>query len=120
MALGRHNRMLRKLGQLVGTDFKNLKKVFQFQLIELTLSFGVESLGERFQRKEKTIEVQDMEKKQVYMAPAVLRKTPLDMEGEILSGSVVNNMTINSMGQDVVNYDYDFSNTDDGFNHEWN
>lgn len=54
------------------------------------------------------------------MAPAILRKTPLNMEGEILSGSVVNNMTINSMGQEVVNYDYDFSNNNDGFNHEWN
>ena len=60
-----------------------------------------------------------MKRKQVYMAPAILRKTPLNMEGEILSGSVVDHIEVTSMGQDVENFNYDFSNENDTFNHNW-
>ena len=63
-----------------------------------------------------------MKQKSRYESPAVLRKIPLRLEGEILSGSVKDNMTINSMGQEVQNFDFNFTGEgpDDGFNHQWN
>ena len=63
-----------------------------------------------------------MKQKSRYESPAVLREIPLWLEGEILSGSVKNNMTINSMGQEVDNFDFNFTGEgpNDGFNHQWN
>ena len=52
------------------------------------------------------------------MAPAILRKTPLCMEGEILAGSVVDHSDITSVGQRVKDYDFSEDNTG-GFNFTW-
>lgn len=42
----------------------------------------------------------------------------LQMQGEILSGSVQDHSKVTTMGQEVD--DYDFSpNNNDGFNHQW-
>ena len=59
-----------------------------------------------------------MKRKQPYKAPAILREVRLQLEGELLSGSVVNNIEVTSMGQEVDNYNFDFNNQD-GFNHTW-
>lgn len=59
-----------------------------------------------------------MEKKQVYMAPAILRKTPLKMEGEILAASTVDlTAPIISNGQEVV--DIDAGSSDFDWNSNW-
>ena len=60
-----------------------------------------------------------MKRKQPYKAPAILREVRLQLEGELLSGSVKGNIDVTSMGQEVDNYDYDFSSNTDGFNHNW-
>ena len=60
-----------------------------------------------------------MEKKQVYMAPAILRKTPLQVEGEILAGSTVDRTApIVSDGQEVV--DINAGSSDFDWNNNWN
>ena len=56
--------------------------------------------------------------KKPYESPAVLRKTPLRMQGELLAKSVVDNMTIISNGQQVV--DIDASSTEFDWNNNWN
>ena len=53
--------------------------------------------------------------KKFYMAPAILREVNLQVEGEILTGSVVDTTTVVSTGQEVE--EYDFSQSD--FNHDW-
>ena len=60
-----------------------------------------------------------MKRKQPYKAPAILREVRLQLEGELLSGSVVDHIEVTSMGQEVDNYNYDFSSNTDGFNHNW-
>lgn len=59
-----------------------------------------------------------MKHKQQYVAPAILRQTPLNKGCELLAGSIVNDANVISMGQDVENYDFSPTNTD-GFNHQW-
>ena len=54
-------------------------------------------------------------KKITYEAPAILREVDLQVEGEILTGSVVDTTTVVSTGQEVE--EYDFSQSD--FNHDW-
>ena len=53
------------------------------------------------------------------MAPAILRKTPLKMEGEILAGSIVDKTApIISDGQEVV--DINAGSSDFDWNNNWN
>ena len=58
-----------------------------------------------------------MKRKLYYEAPAILRKTPLRLEGEILAGSVVNQATIISNGQQVT--DIDAGSTEFDWNNNW-
>ena len=55
-----------------------------------------------------------MKRKQPYKAPAILREVRLQLEGELLTGSVVDHIEVTSMGQDV---DTKVAGTD--FTHEW-
>ncbi len=57
----------------------------------------------------------NMRKKQQFVRPAVLQETILLSESPILAGSLVDNTTIVSTGQEVENYDF----SGDTFNHEW-
>ena len=50
-----------------------------------------------------------------YKAPAILREVNLQVEGEILTGSVVDTTTVVSTGQEVE--EFDFSDTQ--FNQDW-
>ena len=61
-----------------------------------------------------------MKQKTRYIAPAVRRVMPIRLNGTLLSGSVVDHIDVTSVGQEVDNFDYDFSGNTDGFNHEWN
>ena len=54
-------------------------------------------------------------KKITYEAPAILREVDLQVEGEILTGSVVDTTTVVSTGQEVETYNFG----SEGFNHEW-
>ena len=56
-----------------------------------------------------------MKQKSRYESPFIQRVVHLQMEGELLSGSVVNHIEVTSMGQDVENFDF----SGDSFNHEW-
>jgi hypothetical protein len=56
-----------------------------------------------------------MKRKQPYKAPVILREVRLQMEGDILTGSVADHIDVTSMGQEVDNYDFN----SDGFNHTW-
>ena len=56
-----------------------------------------------------------MKRKQPYKAPAILREVRLQLEGELLTGSVVDHIEVTSMGQDVEPIDFS-PNT---FNHDW-
>lgn len=60
-----------------------------------------------------------MKVKMPYKAPVVVRTVHLRPSGALLSGSVVDNTNIRSVGQEVDDYNYDFSNDNDGFNHQW-
>ena len=59
-----------------------------------------------------------MKQRYSYVSPAIRRIVTLVMQGEILSGSL-ENANIRSVGQQVDDYNYDFSNNNDGFNHQW-
>lgn len=54
-------------------------------------------------------------KKKKYTAPAILRDKTVFVEESILVGSFADKTSIESKGQDVVQYDF----SDDSFNHEW-
>jgi len=59
-----------------------------------------------------------MEQKHKYTAPAVLDDLALELEGEILKASVVDNIeSVETTGQEVVTYD--FSDPSNGLNHSW-
>ncbi|MBQ6959066.1 MAG: hypothetical protein IJP77_10965 [Bacteroidales bacterium] len=58
-----------------------------------------------------------MKQKYHYDSPAIRRIVVLQMQGEILSGSL-DNANIRSVGQEVDNYDFSPDNTG-GFNHQW-
>ena len=61
-----------------------------------------------------------MKKKQAYEVPAILRKTPLNMEGEILAASTVDKTApIISDGQEVVDIDAGSSEFDWNSNWTW-
>lgn len=55
-------------------------------------------------------------KKKVYTAPRVLKTLPVEMEHDLLSGSVVTKDTrVKTTGQEVVSYDF----SQPSFNQEW-
>ena len=56
-----------------------------------------------------------MKQKKQFVRPAVLQELSLLPDMPILAGSLVDNATIGSTGQDVENYDF----SGDDFNHEW-
>lgn len=57
-----------------------------------------------------------MRRKQHYVSPAVLREAIYVPEGQLLAGSVVDNIEkIESTGQDLTDLDF----TSGGFNHDW-
>ena len=58
-----------------------------------------------------------MKTKEQFVRPAILREVALDGDGRILAGSVVDDMTVVTMGQKVDNYD--FSDEKEGFNFDW-
>ena len=51
-----------------------------------------------------------------YITPSILKTISIEMESGILLGSIVDNATVETTGQEVVNYD--FNNTE-LFNHKW-
>ena len=59
-----------------------------------------------------------MKRKHKFETPTVLQAVDLSLEGGLLAGSVVDNMAVRSMGQDVTEYDFSEGNTE-GFNFEW-
>lgn len=54
---------------------------------------------------------------QTYYSPVVLRQVDVCPQECLLAGSIVDKVTVESKGQDVVNYDYEASGNT--FNHEW-
>lgn len=53
--------------------------------------------------------------KEIYHPAAILRRISLQTEGDLLSGSVVDKMQVQSAGQEVEEYDFSTS----PFNHSW-
>ena len=58
-----------------------------------------------------------MKTKEKFIKPAILREVSLESEERLLVGSIVDEMTITSLGQDVT--EYDFSDESEGFNFDW-
>ena len=58
-----------------------------------------------------------MKNKKQFIRPAVLQEVQLLPGTPILQGSVSDNTTIVSMGQEVK--EYDFSDPNGNFNHQW-
>ena len=56
-----------------------------------------------------------MKQKNPFIRPAVLREITLQAEAPVLAGSVVDNTTIVSTGQEVETHDF----SGDDFNHQW-
>lgn len=57
-----------------------------------------------------------MSHKRIYTSPAILQTVPLEMEGELLGGSVINsNSKVETGGQTASDKDFGGS----GFNHDW-
>ena len=56
-----------------------------------------------------------MAMKKLFIKPEVLRELELLGDGPILQGSVSDNTTVVSMGQEVKDYDI----SDGNFNHQW-
>ena len=59
-----------------------------------------------------------MKQKYHYHSPAIRRIVTLQMQGEILSGSLKDHSKVTTMGQEVDDYDFSPDNID-GFNHQW-
>ena len=58
-----------------------------------------------------------MKRKQKFETPAVLQSVDFSLEGRLLQNSIVETMTVKTVGQEVK--DWDFSADDTPFNHEW-
>lgn len=56
-----------------------------------------------------------MRQKQQFIRPVILQELTLLSDSPILAGSVKNNVTIISTGQEVETYDF----SDEEFNHDW-
>ena len=52
-----------------------------------------------------------------YKAPAILGSMTLSLQESILTGSVTDKVSVESKGQDVVQYN--FSDSSNEFNHTW-
>ena len=59
-----------------------------------------------------------MKQRYSYVSPAIRRVVVLQMQGEILSGSVKDHSRVTTMGQQVDDYNFSPDN-DGGFNHQW-
>lgn len=57
-----------------------------------------------------------MKQKKQFVRPAVLQEVTLQGDSHILQGSVSDDTTVISTGQDVENYDF---GTDQTYNHQW-
>jgi hypothetical protein len=64
---------------------------------------------ERFVRKM-------VKQKDSYWPPAILRSVSVSLEGTILTASIHENMTVETTGHEVKNYDW---SNDQPFNHTW-
>ena len=51
-----------------------------------------------------------------YQSPAILRQVTVRMEGSILTASIHENMTVETTGHQVQNYDW---SNEQPFNHTW-
>ncbi|MBR1783358.1 MAG: hypothetical protein IJ753_07585 [Bacteroidales bacterium] len=58
-------------------------------------------------------------KKQFYSPPLVLKRYEVEMEQEILAGSVVNDINASGMKSSAQELEQ-IDASDSGFNHEWN
>lgn len=58
-----------------------------------------------------------MKTNQIYHSPVVLRQVDICPQNSLLAASIVDKLTVESKGQDVVNYDYEASGNT--FNHTW-
>lgn len=56
--------------------------------------------------------------KQGYASPRVLQVTEIELETGILTGSVIDKLTVESTGQEVGGV-FDYSAPESSFNHEW-
>ena len=54
--------------------------------------------------------------KQPYAQPCVLQQSEILLERDILTASIIQDMTVESTGQEVMEFNY---STDTQFNHEW-
>ena len=54
-----------------------------------------------------------------YVAPAILQEGRLELETPILENSVVETMTVKTVGQKVKDWDFSAGGEDNPFNHEW-
>ena len=60
-----------------------------------------------------------MEKKLIYTSPSVLRRIPLELEGAILAGSIVDSSSgVQTAGQQTGDC-FDTSDPGSTFNHTW-
>ena len=60
-----------------------------------------------------------MKRKQKFETPAVLQAVDLSLEGRLLQNSVVETMTVKTVGQEVKDWDFSAGGEDNPFNHEW-
>lgn len=56
--------------------------------------------------------------KQGYASPRVLQVAEIELETGILTGSVIDKLTVESTGQEVGGV-FDYSAPESSFNHEW-
>ena len=60
-----------------------------------------------------------MEKERLYETPRVFKKIPIELEGDILAGSVVDKVSgVKTAGQDTGDFFEDVSSSGT-FNHSW-
>ena len=60
-----------------------------------------------------------MKRKQKFETPAVLQAVELSLEGRLLQNSVVETMTVKTVGQEVKDWNFSAGGEDNPFNHEW-
>ncbi|GEM_PF-6456818 len=61
-----------------------------------------------------------MKRKQKFETPAVLLELDLGLEGRMMfQNSVVETMTVKTVGQEVKDWDFSAGGEDNPFNHEW-
>ena len=61
-----------------------------------------------------------MKRKQKFETPAVLLELDLGLEGRMMfQNSVVETMTVKTVGQEVKDWDFSAGGENNPFNHEW-